>query len=192
MGFTTSDDGKYDKPDFRDDDRYTYTLPMCGSDQRGTVSQLQSARRVAAVAELGSLGKRNMKTAILAASLAIAWLAGCASTSRIQVNVTASQPDAYKATIRALVKNGFQLDHTERSSGVVTGERPLKNLGTNREAGKMLRVTILVEEFDGDTTLFVTWTPPEWALGSCKPEHDEFIEGLSLELPNAKVTSTIK
>lgn len=53
----------------------------------------------------------------------------------------------------------------------------------------MIKVTILAEGKNQITELFVTWTPPEWAFGSFKPEHDEFIRGLSHALPNIKIVS---
>lgn len=120
---------------------------------------------------------------------AIFALSSCAHTSKISVNVTAPKSVVYSATVRTLVRNGFQVPHTDRESGIVTGERPIRQAVTNREDGRLIRVTVLVEQSEQNSILHVTWTPPEWSFGTFAQEHDEFIRGLTSALPAAKIIS---
>jgi hypothetical protein len=115
---------------------------------------------------------------------------GCASTTGASVSISGPQSDVYSAAVKTLVRNGFQVHHTDRESGIISANRPLKNVGTNREAGRGLRITVLVEESQNHTALSVTWTPPQWSFGTFRLEHDEFIHGLHLALPHARITSS--
>lgn len=46
VGFSISDDGKHFKLAFQGDDRYTYTLPKSGSDQRGGLNAASDIARL--------------------------------------------------------------------------------------------------------------------------------------------------
>ena len=105
----------------------------------------------------------------------------------MQVAASAPREDVFTATVRALVKCGYQISHTDRESGIVVGARPLKQALTGREAGGMIRVTILIEESRGLSNLHFTWTPPEGALGSFKKEHTELVRELSMALPGVAI-----
>lgn len=140
------------------------------------------------VAELLRWAK-TMNTRIIIALFTIFGLFGCASTSRTQVSVVAPPSDAYTATIKALVINGFQITHTDRDALLVAGNRPLRNLGTNREAGRMIRITVLVERSKDGAVLHVTWTPPEGSFGTFKAEQSEFVQALSRSMPGVKLDS---
>lgn len=135
-----------------------------------------------------SLLSKRMKTQVLALLIASVGLSGCATTSKTQIFVSTPQIKAYDSALRVLVMNGFQILHTDRNSAVITGERPVKNIGTNRE-GRKLKVTILVEEQGTEAELLVTWTPPQFTFGSFEPERREFVRGLTQVLPNTKISS---
>jgi hypothetical protein len=115
---------------------------------------------------------------------------GCASTTKALVNINGQKSDVYAAVVKTLVRNGFQVYHTDRESGIISANRPVKNIGTNREAGRGIRITIFVEETQNQAVLSVTWTPPEWSFGSFRPEHDELMRGLFLALPHAEITTS--
>jgi hypothetical protein len=120
--------------------------------------------------------------------LAVAWLTGCAGTARAQVSIEPRQADVYGAVVKALVRNAFQVTHTDPDAGIIAADWRVKNLGTNRE-GREGRVTVLVEDHAGSSVLSVTWTPPQFAVGTFHAEHDEFVRGLSAVLPGAKIVS---
>ena len=119
--------------------------------------------------------------------LTVCLLTSCASTTRSSVIVTNAKSDVYTAVVRTVVGNGFQVRHTDRVTGIISGERPLKQLGTNREDARQVRVTVLVEQSGPKAVLTITWTPPEWAFGSFDAEQKEFIDALSTALPDALI-----
>lgn len=130
-----------------------------------------------------------MRNYVVTMTIILLILAGCASTTRSQVNISAPQQEVYRAVMRVFVQNGFQVSHTDRESGVVTGARPLRQAISNREGGGMIRITVLIEASGEDSRLLVTWTPPERAMGSFKDEHNEFLHGLRAALPRARIVS---
>ena len=61
-------------------------------------------------------------------------LCSCASTTRMRLSVDAPQREVYNATMKALATNGFQVQHTDRESAIITADRPVREAITNREA----------------------------------------------------------
>ncbi len=114
-------------------------------------------------------------------------LTGCATTTTELVNIAAATPDVYNATVRALVRNGYQVSHTDRDAGVIAASASIKQAVTQREDAKQVRITVLVEKTSQGTVLSVTWTPPEWAFGTFEPEHAQFMSGLSAALPGVTI-----
>lgn len=101
--------------------------------------------------------------------------------------VSNAKSDVYSAVVKTVVGNGFQVRHTDRITGIISGERPLRQLGTNREDAKQVRVTVLVEQAGSKAILTITWTPPEWAFGTFDAEQKEFVDALSTALPDALI-----
>jgi hypothetical protein len=114
-------------------------------------------------------------------------LAGCASTTTVQSQVSAPKEQVLAAAVKAVVSAGFQVTHTDSTVGVITASCPLKQALSGREAGGSIRLTVLVSEAAAGSRLNVVWTPPSGALGSFKSEQAELIRYLKSELPGVEI-----
>ena len=104
-----------------------------------------------------------------------------------QAVITAPKADVFNATVRVLVKNGYQIAHTDRETGIVSADRPIKQAITGREGGGLIRVTVLIEETKDASVINTTWTPPDRVIGSFDTEYDEFLRGLAAALPGVQI-----
>jgi hypothetical protein len=129
----------------------------------------------------------SMKPRATLCIFAIVALVGCASTSMMQAVIVAPKADVFGATVKTLVKNGYQVAHTDRETGIIAADRPLKQAITGREGGGIIRVTVLIEETNGTSVINTTWTPPERATGSFETEDNEFPRGLAAALPGVQI-----
>ena len=129
----------------------------------------------------------SMKLSATLCIFAMVALVGCASTSMMQAVIAAPKAQAFSATVKVLVKNGYQVAHTDRKTGIIAADRPIKQAITGREGGGMIRVTVLIEETNGTSVINTTWTPPDLATGSFETEYDEFLRGLAAALPGVQI-----
>jgi hypothetical protein len=116
----------------------------------------------------------------------LAVLLGCAHTTRERLYVdNVEVVSVYDKIAPALVSCGYTILHSDKASGVVTAGRNAENLGTGREVGRQLRVSVAVIQESRNVLIFLTWTPPEMAFGGFEGEQDELVKSLQLLNVNA-------